>query len=65
MYDCCYYIRCIGAIRQHSDYFKRIRETRIDRCVIETNKLLIRLDKLIGPDLPTDAGKRKGKLGIC
>ena len=50
-----------GAIRSHTDYFKQIRDLRIDRFVVETNKLLIRLDKLVGPDVPTDPGKRRRK----
>ncbi|CAH1784686.1 unnamed protein product [Owenia fusiformis] len=49
----------LGITRSHTDYMKRIRDARIDRFVVETNKLLIRLDKLIGPDCPQDAGKRK------
>ena len=40
--------------------FKAARDRRIDYFVVETNKLLIRLDKLISPDAPTDTGKRKG-----
>ena len=51
-----------GACRSQTDLFKNIRDTRIDRFVIETNKLLIRLDKLISPDVPADPGKRKGWL---
>lgn len=50
----------VGATRGHIDAFKRVRDARIDRYVVETNKLLIRLDKLISPDAPTDPGKRKG-----
>ena len=51
-----------GAMRSHIDAFKRVRDARIDRYVVETNKVLIRLDKLLCPDVPTDPGKRKG---IC
>ncbi len=50
----------LGAARAHIDTFKRIRDARIDRYVVETNKLLIRLDKLISPEAPTDPSKRKG-----
>ena len=49
-----------GGSRSHIDAFKRVRDARIDRYVVETNKVLIRLDKLISPDAPTDPGKRKG-----
>lgn len=48
----------MGIISRHTDYFKKIRDTKVDRYVIETNKLLIRLDKLI-TDAPVDPEKRK------
>ena len=56
------YFVLIGATRSHIDAFKRVRDARIDRYVVETNKVLIRLDKLISPDAPSDPGKRKGKI---
>lgn len=37
----------IGPRRSHMEGFRKIRETRIERYVYETNKLLIRLDKLL------------------
>ncbi|XP_052286151.1 rabenosyn-5-like isoform X9 [Dreissena polymorpha] len=49
----------IGAIRSQTDYFRSVRDTRVDKYVVQTNKLLIRLDKLIAADAPTDSGKRK------
>ena len=49
-----------GATRGHIDLFKAIRGTRVDHFVVETNKLLIRLDKLMAPDAPTDPKRRKG-----
>ncbi|XP_014790585.1 rabenosyn-5 [Octopus bimaculoides] len=49
----------IGISRSHTETFKAIRDARVDRFVIETNKLLIRLDKLISPEAPTDPNKRK------
>ncbi|XP_074656715.1 rabenosyn-5-like [Tubulanus polymorphus] len=49
----------LGASRNHSDAFKSTRDGRIDRYVVETNKLLIRLDKLISPDAPVDTKQRK------
>jgi len=50
-----------GVMRSLTDSFKAIRGSRIDRFVIETNKLLIRLDKLINTDVNMDPGKRKGR----
>lgn len=49
-----------GLRRSHLSYFKRVRSARIDSSVAETNKLLIRLNKLL-IDLPSDPVKRKGK----
>lgn len=37
----------IGQRRSHNEYFRMIRESRIERYIFETNKLLIRLDKLL------------------
>ena len=51
---------CVGVMRSLTDSFKAIRGSRIDRYVIETNKLLIRLDKLVNADINLDPGKRKG-----
>lgn len=47
-----------GASVSHTESFKKLRESKIDRYVVETNKLLIRLDKLI-TDAPDDPEKRK------
>jgi len=47
-------------MRSLTDSFKAIRGSRIDRFVIETNKLLIRLDKLVNSDINMDPSKRKG-----
>jgi len=52
-------------MRSLTDSFKAIRGSRIDRFVIETNKLLIRLDKLISADVSMDPGKRKGSILLC
>nr|CAD7400548.1 unnamed protein product [Timema cristinae] len=49
----------IGVSRSHTQYFREVRNTRVERYAAETNKLLIRLDKLLS-DLPTDPVKRKG-----
>nr|CAD7594024.1 unnamed protein product [Timema genevievae] len=48
----------IGVSRSHTRYFREVRNTRVERYAAETNKLLIRLDKLLS-DLPTDPVKRK------
>ena len=55
------YVDNAGVTKSHIDSFKRIRDARIDRFVVETNKLIIRLDKLVSTDAPVDAGKRKGE----
>ncbi|KAK2183197.1 hypothetical protein NP493_320g01009 [Ridgeia piscesae] len=49
----------LGATRSYTDELRAMRDIRIDRFVVETNKLLIRLDKLISLDAPTDSKKRK------
>ncbi|KAL4226333.1 Rabenosyn-5 [Mactra antiquata] len=48
-----------GVTHSWTDMFRGVRDTRVDKYVVETNKLLIRLDKLISQDAPTDSGKRK------
>ncbi|XP_039308449.1 rabenosyn-5 [Solenopsis invicta] len=48
----------IGAITSHTKYFKDIRNARLERYAYETNKLLIRLDKLLN-NLPSDPVDRK------
>lgn len=48
----------IGQSTSHFKEFKKTRDTRIERYAAETNKLVIRLDKLI-TDAPTDPEKRK------
>lgn len=47
-----------GAARNHMAIFRRLRNTRVERYAAETNKLLIRLDKLL-IDMPADPVKRK------
>jgi rabenosyn-5 len=49
----------VGATRSYTESFRAIRNSRLERYAVETNKLLIRLDKLI-VDLPADPVKRKG-----
>ncbi|XP_015600809.1 rabenosyn-5 [Cephus cinctus] len=48
----------IGFTRSHTKYFKEIRDARLERYSTETNKLLIRLDKLLR-NLPVDPIDRK------
>ncbi|KAH8271866.1 hypothetical protein KR044_008414 [Drosophila immigrans] len=48
----------VGAERAHLDYFQSVRNPRLERYASETNKLIIRLHRLL-KDLPTDAVQRK------
>ena len=50
----------IGVIHSLTDNFRALRDARVDKYVVETNKLLIRLDKLISPEAPAEGSKRKG-----
>jgi rabenosyn-5 len=43
----------IGSVNDHVDYFKAIRNPRLERYATETNKLIIRLNKLL-TNRPTD-----------
>ncbi|XP_046400318.1 rabenosyn-5 [Ischnura elegans] len=48
----------VGVSRSHMGYFHHIRNSRVERYAAETNKLLIRLDKLL-IEMPSDPVKRK------
>ncbi|XP_053678918.1 rabenosyn-5 [Anopheles nili] len=48
----------IGYYCDHSMYFKAVRNPRLERYAAETNKLIIRLDKLLH-DCPTDVDQKK------
>lgn len=48
----------LGVSRASTDYFKAVRSARLERYATETNKLLIRLDKLVC-NMPTEANQRK------
>ncbi|CAG4912668.1 unnamed protein product [Colias eurytheme] len=48
----------VGVSRSSSDYFRAVRSARLERYATETNKLLIRLDKLIC-NMPNEASQRK------
>ncbi|CAH2086105.1 unnamed protein product [Euphydryas editha] len=48
----------VGVTRSSTDYFKAVRSSRLERYAIETNKLLIRLDKLVC-NMPSDPNHRK------
>lgn len=48
----------IGVFRSSTDYFKAVRSARLERYATETNKLLIRLDKLVC-NMPSDPNQRK------
>ncbi|VDP44854.1 unnamed protein product [Soboliphyme baturini] len=51
----------LGVTRSRFEYFRRERHFKVDDDVMRTNKLIIRLDKLI-TDTPEDPAKRKGIL---
>lgn len=48
----------IGVSRSSTEYLKRVRSARLERYATETNKLLIRLDKLVC-NMPSDPNQRK------
>lgn len=48
----------VGVSRTSTEYFKRVRASRLERYATETNKLLIRLDKLVC-NMPSDPNQRK------
>ncbi|CAN7988730.1 unnamed protein product [Ixodes hexagonus] len=48
----------IGMTQRHTEAFRSIRSQRVERYVSQTNKLLIRLGKLLS-DVPADPEKRK------
>ncbi|XP_034475361.1 rabenosyn-5 isoform X2 [Drosophila innubila] len=48
----------VGAERSYNEYFQSVRNPRLERYASETNKLIIRLHRLL-KDLPTDAVQRK------
>ncbi|RVE43232.1 hypothetical protein evm_012112 [Chilo suppressalis] len=48
----------VGVSRSSMDYFKAVRSARLERYATETNKLLIRLDKLVC-NMPTEPNQRK------
>ncbi len=50
-----------GQVVSHTSEFKRFRDNTIGRYVIQTNKLLITLDKLTSVDLSTNENERDGK----
>ncbi|XP_067934918.1 rabenosyn-5-like [Watersipora subatra] len=49
----------IGKTRNMTDFFKGIRDATVDRTVVECNKLVIRLSKLTGDDVPEEGPKRR------
>ncbi|KAJ1524846.1 hypothetical protein ONE63_009714 [Megalurothrips usitatus] len=48
----------LGAVRSHMSYFNTVRSHHLEHYTVETNKLLIRLDKIL-KNLPSDPLKRK------
>lgn len=55
-----------GYFKSHTNEFKKLRDNTIGRYVIQTNKLLITLDKLISFNFDTlnDDSKRDGDLNF-
>lgn len=51
-------IRMAGVIRSHWSDFRKFRSNRMDFYAAETNKLIIRLDKIVSC-LPSEATKRR------
>lgn len=51
-------VQSVGVSRSSTEYLKRVRSARLERYATETNKLLIRLDKLVC-NMPSDPGQRK------
>lgn len=47
-----------GAIRPRYDDFRSIRDARIDRTVVETNKIIIRLGKVTDSSYNTGTSKK-------
>lgn len=52
------YVQDVGVDREHTAHFKSIRTPRVERYATETNKLIIRLHKLL-TDRPEEPLKRK------
>lgn len=48
----------IGSMTDHIEYFRAVRNPRLERYATETNKLIIRLNKLL-TDRPTDTQQIK------
>ncbi|KPJ19064.1 Rabenosyn-5 [Papilio machaon] len=48
----------LGVSRSSTDYFRGVRSARLERYATETNKLLIRLDKLVC-NMPSEPNQRK------
>lgn len=52
------YPQDVGVDMSHMSYFRAIRTPRLERYATETNKLIIRLHKLL-TDLPSDQSQRR------
>lgn len=51
-------LQILGVRRSHFETFEEIRNRRLEGFAAETNKLIIRLDKLL-LNLPTDPNRKK------
>lgn len=51
-------VQTVGVSRSSTEYLKGVRSARLERYATETNKLLIRLDKLVC-NMPSEPNQRK------
>lgn len=42
-------ISTVGKYRDHLDVFRKVRDSRVQRIAVETNRLLVRLEKVSMP----------------
>lgn len=63
-YNYSYFISLTGEVKSHIQYFKHCRNKWVEHFVMETNKTVVRLEKLLC-NLPQDPNKRKSILSYC
>lgn len=59
MIDYLFNVSSLGEVRSHNEHFKSCRNKWVEHFVMETNKTVVRLEKLLD-NLPQDPNKRKG-----
>lgn len=57
-YNCCLFTTLLGEVTSHIQYFKSCRNKWVEHFVMETNKTVVRLEKLL-INLPIEPNKRK------